>query len=273
MCGRFALTATPEDVRALLGYLDRPNFPPRYNIAPTQPIATVRQAGAERRFHLVRWGLVPSWVKDPASFTLLINARAETAAQKPSFRTAMRHHRCLIPASGFYEWRRTPEGKQAYWIAPPDGGVIAFAGLWDTWSDPDGGEIDTAAILTVPANRTIGRIHHRMPAVLDPEDHAAWLSTGDVMARDAQALLKPAGEDDLVAVPVSDRVNKVANDDAGLQTCIEERAGDVHGPGGDETGGEDTGGEGTVGSGAPAKTRKTGTGRARQTDPDQFDLF
>ena len=221
MCGRFSLTATPEDVRALFGYIDQPNFPPRYNIAPTQPIATVRQEHGDRRFALVRWGLVPSWVKDPASFTLLINARSETAASKPSFRTSMRHHRCLVPVSGFYEWRRTDDGKQPFWITPADGSVMAIAGLWETWSDPDGGEIDSGALLTVQANRDISPIHHRMPAILMPENFDDWLDTGNVMAKEASQMLVPAPEGYLSAVPVSSRVNKVANDDPDVQRPIE----------------------------------------------------
>jgi len=165
----------------------------------------------------------------------------------------MRHHRCLIPASGFYEWRRTPEGKQAYWIAPADGRVIAFAGLWDTWSDPDGGDMDTGAILTVPANRTIERIHHRMPAILLPEDFDAWLDTGQVLAKEASGLLRAAPEDFLVAAPVSDRVNKVANDDADIQAPVPEPAG----------------------AAAPVEVKaKASAGRAKgKPDPDQFDLF
>lgn len=216
MCGRYTLTATPEDVRRLFEFLEQPNFPPRHNIAPTQPVGIVRQEHGGRHFALVRWGLVPPWVKDPASFSLLINARSETAAGKPSFRGAMRHHRCLFPASGFYEWRQTPDGKQPYYISPSDGGLMAFAGLWETWSDPDGGDIDTGAILTTAANRTIGQIHHRMPAILMPEDFASWLDTGNVMARHASELLRPAPEDYLTAVPVSTRVNSVANDDEEL---------------------------------------------------------
>ncbi|WP_417671915.1 SOS response-associated peptidase [Roseibium sp.] len=223
MCGRFTLEAIPEDVRALYKYSEQPNFPPRYNIAPTQPVATVRHEHGGRHFALVRWGLIPPWVKDPADFTLLINARSETAANKPSFRGAMRHHRCLFPASGFYEWRRTPEGKQPFYITPAGGGLMTFAGLWETWSDPDGGDIDTGAILTTDANRSIGRIHHRMPAILMPEDFEAWLDTGNVMVRDAQKLLRPVAEDYLKAVPVSRRVNSVANDDADLTIeCADE---------------------------------------------------
>lgn len=221
MCGRFSLTATPEDVRALFAYIDQPNFPPRYNIAPTQPIATVRREHGQRRFVLVRWGLVPPWVKDPASFSLLINARSETAAQKPSFRGAMRHHRCLIPASGFYEWRRTPEGKQPYWITPADGGLMAFAGLWETWSDADGGDIDTGAILTTAANKTIGKIHDRMPAVLMPDAFDDWLDTGNVMSREPSRMLVPAPEGYLTAVPVSHRVNKVTFDGPDLQQPVD----------------------------------------------------
>lgn len=221
MCGRYSLTASPEDVRALFEYIDQPNFPARYNIAPTQPVATVRREHGKRRFHLIRWGLVPSWVKDPASFTLLINARSETAADKPSFRAAMRHHRCLFPASGFYEWRRTPDGKQPYYIRPADGGVMAFAGLWDTWSDADGGDIDSGAVLTTAANRMVARIHNRMPAILRPEAFEPWLDTGSVTAREAKQLLLPIEDGYLEAIPVSSRVNKVSNDDADLQVPVE----------------------------------------------------
>ena len=221
MCGRFSLTATPEDVKALFEYIDLPNFPPRYNIAPTQPIAIVRKDSGQRRFQLVRWGLIPSWVKDPASFTLLINARSETAAEKPSFRASMRHHRCIIPASGFYEWRRTPEGKQAFWITPADGGIMAMAGLWNTWSDPSGGDIDTGAMLTTQANRMMTPIHHRMPVILQPEQFEDWLDTGSVPVKEAVRMLVPAPDDYLVAQPISDRVNKVVNDDPDLQTAVE----------------------------------------------------
>ncbi|PVB63000.1 SOS response-associated peptidase [Labrenzia sp. 011] len=217
MCGRLALTTPPDAVRAFFGYDDRPNFPPRYNIAPTQPLAVVRQnLGGKRQFHLVRWGLIPAWVKDPASFTLLINARAETASQKPSFRSAMRHHRCLVPASGFYEWRRTPQGKQPFWIRPANGDVMAFAGLWDTWSDPDGGDIDTGAILTIGANRMMSAIHDRMPVILKPDAFDTWLDIAHVDRREAEKLLRPVEDDFLVATPVSSRVNTVANDDADL---------------------------------------------------------
>ncbi|MBN9669213.1 SOS response-associated peptidase [Roseibium aggregatum] len=217
MCGRLALTTPPDAVRTFFGYIDRPNFPPRFNIAPTQPLAIVRRDHGQRRFHLVRWGLIPSWVKDPSSFTLLINARAETAAEKPSFRAAVRHHRCLVPASGFYEWRRTPDGKQPFWIHPADGDILAFAGLWDTWCDPDGGDIDTGAILTMQSNRMMSEIHHRMPVILKPDAFDDWLDTANVDRREAMKLLQPVEDDFLVATPVSTRVNKVVNDDPDVQ--------------------------------------------------------
>jgi putative SOS response-associated peptidase YedK len=224
MCGRFTLTSPPEAVARLFGYRDRPEFPPRYNIAPTQPVATVRHEHGQRRFALVRWGLIPGWVKDPASFTLLVNARAETAADKPSFRAAMRHHRCLVPMDGFYEWRRTGSHKQPFFIRPAGGGLMAVAGLWDTWSDPSGGEIDTGALLTVPANRAMMAVHDRMPAILFEQDFAAWLDTGQVRAEEARRMLRPVADDYLEFIPVSARVNAAAQDDPGLTEPVAETA-------------------------------------------------
>ncbi len=191
MCGRFMLAAPPEEVRRLFEYEDRPNFPARDDIRPTEPIAVVVLSEGRRRFRLVRWGFWPSWVKDPSAFSLLINARAETAAEKPSFRGAMRHGRCLVPATGFVEWRRDGNRRTPFRVVPRDGGLVAFAGLAETWSSPDGSEVDTAAILTVDANATVGAIHDRMPAVIAPEDFAAWLDpTVDVKV--ARRLLVPA---------------------------------------------------------------------------------
>lgn len=218
MCGRYALTLAPEAVRRWFGYQARPNFPPRYNIAPTQPIPIVRRANGEREFALVRWGLVPSWAKDIGDIPLLINARAETAASKPSFRSAMKYRRCLIPADGFYEWRSTgPRSKQAYLIRRRDGGPFAFAGLWEDWMDPQGNELESAAIVTCAANEALAHIHHRMPVILEPEDYDAWLNSDGVGVDEAAGLLRPADDGLLEAVPVSERVNKVANDDASIQ--------------------------------------------------------
>lgn len=215
MCGRYLLTLPPDVVRAILGYDEQPNFPARYNIAPTQPIAVV-EAGLDgtRHFRLVRWGLIPSWTKDAATPSLLVNARAETAADKPSFRAAMRHRRCLVPADGFYEWRRTGErgGGQPYLIRRRDGGLLAFAGLVETWMGAEGSEIDTGAILTTSANRLMAAIHDRMPVILAPEDWERWLDCGRYRPADVADLMRPAPEGLLEAVPVSTRVNRVVED-------------------------------------------------------------
>lgn len=217
MCGRYSLSASPEEVRALFGYPEQPNFPPRYNIAPTQPIAIVRHDNGARHFALARWGLIPGWVKDPDDFPLMINARSETAHLKPAFRGSMRHHRCLIPANGFYEWRRGPDNrKQPYWITPKAGGLVGFAGLWCDWLGADGSELDTAAFLTTQANATLAPIHHRMPVVIQPGDFDRWLDTSNVTVKEAMTMLRPAQEDLFEAIPVSTRVNAVANDDADL---------------------------------------------------------
>lgn len=223
MCGRFSLTATPEEVQELFGLEEIEGFPPRYNIAPTQAILIVagdrrRDDGdnrTDRRALLARWGFLPGWVKDPADFPLLINARSETAAEKASFRAAMRHRRVLIAASGFYEWHRPPKAlKQKstpYWVRPKDGGIVAFAGLMETYMGADGGEIDTAAILTVSANSSIAPIHDRMPVVIAPEDFSRWLDCLNQEPRHVADLMAPAPDDYFEAVRVSDLVNKVAN--------------------------------------------------------------
>jgi putative SOS response-associated peptidase YedK len=223
MCGRFALTATPEELMELFGLLEVDDFPARFNIAPTQPIIVIvasdRAAPGsnlpERKALLVRWGFTPGWAKDPGKFPLLINARAETAVGKAAFRAAMRHRRILVPASGFYEWRRPAKGggepSQAYWVRPRKGGVIAFAGLMETWSSADGSEVDTAAILTADANRVVRHIHDRMPVVIQPEDFTRWLDCRTREPRDVTDLMVPAAEDYFEAIPVSDKVNKVTN--------------------------------------------------------------
>src|SRR6188508_115128 len=166
MCGRFVITSPPEALRQIFGYLEQPNFPPRYNIAPTQPVPVVILENGGRHFRLMRWGLIPSWVKDPRSFTLLINARSETIREKPAFKNAIKRRRCLIPADGFYEWKLGAPPKQPYFIHAKSGEVLAFAGLWETWTGPNGEEVDTAAIITTGANETLSPLHHRMPVII-----------------------------------------------------------------------------------------------------------
>jgi putative SOS response-associated peptidase YedK len=223
MCGRYALTQSPDEILHFVSVVDfEPDFPARFNIAPTQPILVVTQADRrpgsnlpERRAVLARWGFIPGWVKDMKDFPLLINARSETAIDKASFRAAMRHRRALVPASGFYEWRRPPKESgvksQAYWIRPKNGGVIAFAGLMETWAADNGSEIDTAAIMTTKANRAIRGIHDRMPVVIRPEDFERWLECKTQEPRQVADLLAPVEDDFFEAIPVSDLVNKVSN--------------------------------------------------------------
>ncbi len=216
MCGRYVITSAPEAIRRLFGYVDQPNFPPRYNVAPTQPIPIVRIDEGRRRFALVRWGLLPSWVKDPGAFTLLINARGETANEKPAFRNAMKRRRCLIPADGFYEWKRDGAVKRPYFVHLKGGGPFAFAGLWEVWTGPDGEEMESAAIVTTQASRSIAHIHDRMPVILEPEACDLWLDCANVDARTAATLIAPAREEILDAYEISPAVNRVANDGPAL---------------------------------------------------------
>lgn len=216
MCGRYTVISTPEALRALFGYAEQPNFPPRYNVAPTQPIAIVRQVEGKRQFALVRWGLLPSWVKDPKTFTLLINARGESAAEKPAFRAAMKRRRCLIPADGFYEWQAAGDRKRPFYVRAKSGAPLAFAGLWETWVGPNGEELETAAIVTTQANRTLKPIHERMPVIVPPEGFDLWLDGATVDATTAAALIQPAPDDLLEAYEISTAVNRTANDNPKL---------------------------------------------------------
>src|SRR5437588_3521204 len=218
MCGRYVIFSTPEAIRALFRYGEQPNFPPRYNVAPTQPIPVVRLVDGKPSFALMRWGLLPSWVDEPKTFPLLINARGESVLDKPAFRNAMRRRRCLIPTDGFYEWQAGAGGrKQAYFVRARTGGdgaapPLAFAGLWETWTGPNGEELDTAAIVTTEANRTLAAIHPRMPVFVPPEAFDRWLDCDAVPAEEAASLIKPADDALLEAYPISSAVNRAAND-------------------------------------------------------------
>jgi putative SOS response-associated peptidase YedK len=216
MCGRYIITSTPEAMRTLFRYVEQPNFPSRYNVAPTQPIAIVRLMEGNRHFALVRWGLLPSWVKDPKSFALVINARGESVLDKPAFRAAMKRRRCLIPADGFYEWRATSGGKQPFFIRAKSGAPLAFAGLWETWTGPNGEEMETAAIVTTRANRMLSIIHERMPVIVPQEAFDLWLDGDAVDATSAAALIVPAADDLLEAHEISTMVNRTANDHPAL---------------------------------------------------------
>jgi putative SOS response-associated peptidase YedK len=167
MCGRYMIISSPEAIRRLFGYPEQPNFPPRYNVAPTQPVPIVGLVDGKRQFALVRWGLIPPWVKDPQRFSLLINARCESVQDKPAFRNAMRRRRCLVPADGFYAWKEESGRKRPYCLRPRHGAPIAFAGLWETWTGPNGEEMETAIIVTTAAGE-LARLHERVPGSCPP---------------------------------------------------------------------------------------------------------
>ena len=196
-----------------------PALPLRYNIAPTQRVAAVRQqAETDRELVQLRWGLIPSWAKDAAIGSSLINARSETAAKKPSFRSAMRKRRCLIPADGFYEWRRVGGEKQPYLIGLLDDAVFAFAGLWEAW-DKGGERVESCTILTTSANELLKPLHDRMPVIVAPADYAQWLDPAIVDPAEVQPLLRAYPPDQMRYYPVDSRVNSPRNDDP---QCAEE---------------------------------------------------
>jgi putative SOS response-associated peptidase YedK len=228
MCGRFLFTSPPEAARRLFDVEITANFPARYNIAPTQPIALIRlDERARREFALARWGFIPSWAKkdflERTGGKPLINARGETAAEKPTFRSAFKRRRCLIPADGFYEWRTEKGARQPYLIRPAAGGLFAFAGLWETAIDPDGGEIDTTAILTIDAGPDVGVLHNREPVVIAPQDFARWLDPDERSAAGAQDLVVAQPKGFWTFHAVSTEVNNARNEGEALARIIGQR--------------------------------------------------
>lgn len=214
MCGRYVLSATPEQLQQEFNLAELPTIESRYNIAPSQPMAIITN-DAPQELTLVKWGLVPHWSKDPAIGNKMINARSETAAEKPSFRASFKYRRCLIPATGFYEWQKTDNGKIPQYIYLQDEPVFSFAGLWSVWTDPEGGELWTATILTTDANQKIKPLHHRMPVILPRESRELWLDKEADPAA-LQSLMKPYADDEIDYYPVSKAVNKPANDNPTL---------------------------------------------------------
>jgi len=219
MCGRFTLFEADKILSKEFGVSGVPPLSPRYNIAPSQPIAAVRtpHTGAGRELALLRWGLIPSWSKDPAIGNRLINARAETVQEKPSFRNAFRRHRCLIPANGFYEWQRQEGGKQPFFVRMRDERIFAFAGLWDRWESSDKDVIETCTILTTAANTVLAPIHGRMPVILPQAEYARWLDPALKDPDSLSPLLVPFPPEEMLAIPVSPRVNAPSTDD---EKCI-----------------------------------------------------
>lgn len=216
MCGRFLLTAPPEAVQRLFGFLELPNLEPRYNIAPSQPVAAmVRDAAAERHFVWMRWGLVPSWAKGGQAAKPLINARAESVADKPSFRDAFAGRRCVVFADGFYEWRQGGN-RQPFLVRLADAAPFAFAALWEPLAAGGEGEPrQGCALITTGANAKMAAVHHRMPVILTPEQVGPWLDPQSARD-DLEGLLKPLPDDAVTLTPISKRVNSVREDDAGL---------------------------------------------------------
>ncbi len=221
MCGRFTLTSPSSVLAGLFDAEPPPGLAPRYNVAPSQDVLVVRapESGSGREAALLRWGLIPSWAKDASIGHRLINARSETAADKPSFRSAMRRRRCLIPADGFYEWAALEgAGKSPFLIRLASREPFAFAGLWERWQPDDAGAVESCTILTTSANETLARLHGRMPVILDREHHDRWLSASrrsDPLPLD---LLGPYPADRMTFHEVSRRVNSPRNDDP---SCIE----------------------------------------------------
>jgi putative SOS response-associated peptidase YedK len=216
MCGRFVITSPPEALRQVFGYIEQPNFPPRHNIAPTQPIPVIIIENGVRHFRLMRWGLLPAWVKDVRKFTLLINARAETVNERPAFKKAMKRRRCLIPADGYYEWQASETRKRPHFIHRRDGGLIGLAGLAETWIGPNGEELDTVAIVTAPASADLAVLHPRVPVTIAPADFERWLDCNAWDAETAMMLLTAPEAGEFAWHEISTRVNRVANDDAQL---------------------------------------------------------
>src|SRR3981081_2625060 len=226
MCGRFVITSPPAALRQIFGYVEQPNFPPRYNIAPTQPVPGGIVENGIRHFRLMRWGLLPTWVQDPRKFTLLINARAETVKEKPAFKNAIKRRRCLIPADGYYEWQASETRKRPYFIHRRDGAPVGLAGLAETWIGPNGEEVDTVAIVTAPASPDLAVLHDRVPVTIAPEHFERWLDGRNNDAESVMALLVGPQPGEFAWHEISTRVNRVANDDAQLILPItdEERA-------------------------------------------------
>jgi putative SOS response-associated peptidase YedK len=222
MCSPYNLTSPPEAVRAYFGYGDAPNFPARYNVAPTQAIGVVAlDREGVRRFRLMRWGLLPPFNKDPKQFPTLLNARSEDVLEKPSFRHAMRYRRCLVPADGFYEWTGPKGKRRPFLLRTRQPQLIALAGLYERWRDAEGGEIDTVAILTCPANATVAPLHDRMPVVLPAEHFAAWLHLKATPAEVAAELLRPAPDDFLETVEMHPKINDSKRDEPGILEPLE----------------------------------------------------
>jgi putative SOS response-associated peptidase YedK len=219
MCGRYALATVGEALLEAFNVtttdLDLGQLAPRYNIAPTQPVLAVRPTAVTpgRELVLLQWGLIPSWAKDTKMGARLINARAETVAEKPAFRAAFKRRRCIIPADGFFEWQKQNGTKQPMYIHAADQRPLGLAGLWEIWHSAAGDQLETCTILTTTPNSLLQPIHDRMPVILEPSDYDQWLTPDDKPENDLH-LLRPFPAEKMRAYPISNRVNSPANDDS-----------------------------------------------------------
>jgi putative SOS response-associated peptidase YedK len=224
MCGRFRVARRKHIIEQHFDAVsDEPDWSPRFNVAPTQPVPVIRQHPREagREISFMRWGLIPSWSKNTSGAARMINARSETAATTPAFRDPLKSRRCLISADGFYEWQRTATGKQPFCFEVNGGELFAFAGLWDLWKDPSGQWVKSCSILTTTANAVTAAVHDRMPVILGPADYDLWLDPGMTNVEAASDLLKPFDAGQMRSYPVSSRVNNVANDDVECSMPVE----------------------------------------------------
>jgi putative SOS response-associated peptidase YedK len=218
MCGRFYLDVANEKLKAHYQLRQVPNLVARYNIAPTQDIPVVRQSEQGRELVMLHWGLIPSWAREEKSHYSMINARAETVASKPAFRSAFRKRRCLIPASGFYEWQSQAKHKQPYAIAMQDGELFSMAGVWGHWEGDDGKIIESCSIIVTNANKVLRPIHERMPVIIAPGDYEKWLTSRGVEIDNLTPLLLPYPSTGMRVYPVSRRMNNPVFDEP---SCIE----------------------------------------------------
>ena len=224
MCGRYRLSRRKQLVEEYFDSVsDEPDWEARYNIAPTQPVQVIRQnpTQAFRELSLMRWGLIPSWAKDASGAASMINARSETASTKPAFADALKFRRCLIPADGFYEWKRSAGSKQPYCFEINDGELFAFAGLWDRWRDASGNWLTTCTIMTTTPNAVTSTVHDRMPVILHRDDYDLWLDPGMRNVPAVSDLMKPYDASTMRCYPVSSRINDVANDDEECSRAVE----------------------------------------------------
>ena len=211
MCGRYTLKSSGRQVAEAFGLAEFPELPERYNIAPTQSVPVVLDDGG-RRLEMLHWGLIPSWADDPFIGSRMINARAETVAEKPSFRSAFKRRRCLVVADGFYEWKKFDGGKQPHYLRLKDSGPFGFAGLWESWSMEGGEEIISCTIITTEPNEVAAEVHNRMPVILPPDVYDAWLDPGNDDREELLAMLAPYAAEEMEAYAVSRSVNRPAND-------------------------------------------------------------